>query len=276
MHLGDHSVEHELSVYRVLGIVGEVFQEALASQNEQFFQSAVGIHLMYQRAIHCQFSPSSFSVVESVADIVVTVFVIIRPVGEFPQQTLVVRPVEESLVFVVRQTLFEQHFVYGVKVDVVLECALKRKEITPRVIFFKRELQVELTTYLHLRKIGIKQSVEITLTVGAMVVMDGFVCASYVLDGRERDRVDHSLDKTTGLLQDDVGDGGIFFLCLYLLVEHITQTVSLTTHRVKGLVVESRAEQSLLQELVEFRWVVFPIDINHHHLCRHEILRIVV
>ena len=33
VHLGDHSVEHELSVYRVLGIVGEVFQEALASQS---------------------------------------------------------------------------------------------------------------------------------------------------------------------------------------------------------------------------------------------------
>jgi hypothetical protein len=34
MHLGGYGVEYEFSVYRVLGIIREILQEALASQHE--------------------------------------------------------------------------------------------------------------------------------------------------------------------------------------------------------------------------------------------------
>lgn len=76
VHFCGDDIEDKLPAYRVLGVVGKEFQEALASQNEQFFQSAVGIHLMYQRAIHSKFLSPAFAVVEGVADVVVLVFVV--------------------------------------------------------------------------------------------------------------------------------------------------------------------------------------------------------
>ena len=38
VHLGSDCVENELSAYRVLGVVGEKFQEALAGEHQQLLQ----------------------------------------------------------------------------------------------------------------------------------------------------------------------------------------------------------------------------------------------